>query len=128
VADVNNDGYLDLAVGNYQGGVAFYKGVAKDPLGIDINDHLIHFNFELFPNPSSNNVTVQINNQRGKTYLLEVYNVLGQFISSHNILYNTLTLDTQNLNDGVYLYKVYEVSGHNDKITGALTKRLIIKH
>lgn len=128
VADINNDGYLDLVVGNYQGGVTFYKGVATDPMGIDINDHLIRFNFELFPNPSKENITVQINNQQGKTYVMEIYTILGQFLSSHTILYNTLTLDTQNLKDGVYLCKVYESGGHNNKITGALTKRFIIQH
>lgn len=128
VADINGDGYLDLAVGNYQGGVSFYKGVATDPMGIDVHDNFIHFNFELFPNPSNNNVTIQINNQQGKTYLLEIYNILGQFLSNHTILNNTLTLDTQNLKEGVYLYKVYELNESNKKTTGALTKRLIIQH
>ena len=127
VADINGDGYLDLAVGNYQGGVSFYKGVATDPMGIDEQDYFIHFNFELFPNPTSNSVTIQINNQPGKTYLLEIFNILGQVQSSHVISNNTLTLDTQHLNEGVYLYKVYEISDNNTKITGALTKRLIIQ-
>ena len=128
VADLNNDGYLDLVVGNYEGGVAFYKGVDTDPMSIDAHDYLIHFNFELFPNPSSNNVTIRINNQQGKTYALEVYDILGQRLSSHTIFNNILTLDTQHLNDGVYLCKVYESVNGTTKITGALTKRLIIQH
>jgi len=128
VADINNDGYLDLVVGNYQGGVSFYKGVATDPIGIKTNEYLIHFNFELFPNPSTSSVTIRMNKQQGKTYLLEVYTVLGQLMSSHTILNNSLTLDTQSLHEGVYLYKVYELGDNNTKTTGALTKRLIIQH
>ncbi|HET6228249.1 MAG TPA: FG-GAP-like repeat-containing protein, partial [Bacteroidia bacterium] len=128
VADINNDGFQDLVVGNYQGGISFYKGVATDPVGVDEHDYLIHFNFELFPNPSNDNVTIRINNQQNKTYLVEVYTVLGQLLSSHSISNNSLTLDTQNLNAGVYLYKVYELDRNNSIVTGALTKRLIVQH
>jgi hypothetical protein len=126
-ADINNDGYLDLVIGNYQGGVSFYKGTSKKIIGIP-EGNLIHFNFDLFPNPSTSNVTIRITNEYNKTYLLEVYNVMGQFISSHTIMNNQLTLDTQNMQQGMYLYKVYEVDNNVTKKTGALIKRLIIQH
>ncbi len=127
-ADIDNDGYIDLVVGNYQGGVSFYKGTYKNIIGIDEKDNLIHFNFDLFPNPATNNVTIRINNEYNKTYLVDIYNVMGQFISSHKIMNNLLTLDTETMQQGMYLYKVYEVDINNTKRTGALIKRLIIQH
>lgn len=128
-ADIDNDGYMDLVLGNYEGGVSFYKGVDQEIIGINENDNLIHFNFDLFPNPSTNNVTIQITNEHHKTYSVEIYNLMGQFISSHTILNNQLTLDTQRMPAGMYLYKVYEVDNYTAyKKTGALIKRLIIQH
>jgi hypothetical protein len=126
-ADINNDGYLDLAIGNYQGGVSFYKGIKEKIIGVP-EDNLIHFNFDLFPNPSTNNVTIRISNEYNKTYLLEIYNMMGQFVSSHVIMNNQLTLNTQNMQQGMYLYKVYEVDNNVTKKTGALIKQLIIQH
>jgi hypothetical protein len=128
-ADLDNDGYMDLVVGNYEGGVSFYKGASKNIIGINEQDNFIHFNFDLFPNPSTSNVTIQITNESNKIYQLEIYNLMGQFISSHKIMNNRLTLDTQTMQAGMYLYKVYEVDNATaNKKTGALIKRLIIQH
>lgn len=127
-ADINKDGYLDLIVGNYQGGLAFYKGVPKDIIGIDTHDDFIRFNFDLFPNPANSSVTVRINQEHNKIYLVEIYNLMGQMLNSHVITNNQLTMDTGDLPQGMYLYKVYEVDARYTKKTGALTKRLIIQH
>lgn len=127
-ADINNDGYIDLFLGNYQGGVSFYKGSSKSIIGIDTHDGFIHFNFELFPNPANSNVTIRINFEYNKTYQVEIYNVMGQQMESHIITNNLLTMDTGNLQPGMYLYKVYEVDAGRNKLSGALTKRLIVQH
>jgi hypothetical protein len=128
-ADIDHDGYMDLVVGNYQGGVSLYKGSSKNVIGIKEQDNLLHFNFDLFPNPSTMNVTIRITNEYNKTYVVEIYNMMGQFISSHKIMNNQLTLETQQMQQGMYLCKVYEVDiNTSSKKTGALIKRLIIQH
>ena len=127
-ADIDNDGYMDLIVGNYQGGVSFYKGVSKNIIGIDAYDPFLDFNFELFPNPATNSVTIRINDEHNSLFLLEVYNLMGQYISGQVITNNRLTLDTQAMEQGMYLYKVYEVDNNHVKKTGALIKRLIVQH
>jgi hypothetical protein len=127
-ADLNNDGYLDLIVGNYQGGVSFYKGVSKDIIGVDTYDALLHFNFDLFPNPADNSVTIRIHYEYNKLYTVEIYNVMGQMMSEHLISNNLLNLDTGNMSPGMYLYKVYEVDANHVKRSAALTKRLIVQH
>ena len=131
-ADINNDGLMDLIVGNYQGGVSFYKGVTA--LTTSNIDNLIHFNFELFPNPANNSFTIHILNLpdgsqvKNNEYVLEIYNVMGQVITSEKITNNALTLHTENFSQGMYICKVSEINEKGQKQTGSLTKRIIVRH
>lgn len=126
LADLNNDGYLDLVIGNYEGGVSFYMG-ASTINGMH-DDHLIHFNFESFPNPANTYITFKINQEQNKLYLLEIYNIMGQFMGAHIVSNNLLQLDTEPMPQGMYVCKMFEVGNDHTKKTGALTKRIIIQH
>ncbi len=124
--DINNDGFIDLIVGNYEGGVSFYKGVTA--LTTSNIDNFIHFNFDLFPNPANNSFTIHILNEENKIYVLEVFNVMGQIITSEKIADNSLTLHTENYSQGMYICKVSQINEKGQKQTGSLTKRIIIQH
>ena len=126
MADIDNDGYVDLIVGNYQGGVSFYKGVMA--LTTNNMDNMIHFNFDLFPNPANNAFTIQILNEENKNYEFELYNMMGQLISKDKILNNTLNYSTTALAQGVYICKISEINAAGIKITGSLTKRIVVHH
>lgn len=125
-ADINNDGLMDLIVGNYEGGVSFYKGVTA--LTTSNLDALINFNFDLFPNPANNSFTIHILNEENKTYVLDLYNVMGQQITSEKINNNILVLNTEHFSPGMYICKVSEVNEKGQKKSGSLTKRIIIQH
>lgn len=127
MADINNDGYVDLIVGNYEGGVSFYKGVSS-LTSINSIDNLIHFNFDLFPNPANNSFSIHILNEENKTYAFELYNVMGQLLEKDKIMNNTFTYTTSNLSQGVYICQVSEINGYGVKTTGSLTKRIVIHH
>ncbi len=125
-ADVNNDGFMDLIVGNYEGGVSFYKGVST--LTTSNIDNSIHFNFDLFPNPANSSFSILILNEENKNYVLELYNIMGQLISSDKIENNFITHSTQNISWGIYVCKVSEINTSGVKQSGSLTKRIIVQH
>lgn len=125
-ADINNDGLMDLIVGNYQGGVSFYKGV--NALTTSNIDNFIRFNFDLFPNPANNSFTIRILNEENKIYELEIYNVMGQLISSEKIINNIIVIPTENFSQGMYICKVSEINEKGQKQSGSLTKRIIVRH
>ncbi len=125
-ADINNDGLMDLIVGNYQGGVSFYKGVTA--LTTSSIDNFIRFNFDLFPNPANNSFTIRILNEENKVYELEIFNVMGQLISSEKIINNIIVIPTETFSQGMYICKVSEVNEKGQKQSGSLTKRIIIRH
>ena len=126
-ADLNNDGLMDLMVGNYEGGLSFYKGTSSFT-GINNNDNFIRFNFDLFPNPSTNNFTIKITNEENKIYLLEIYNMMGQQISKEKIINNTVVVDSQSMKPGIYICKVSEINSLGIKQTGALMKKVVVQH
>lgn len=125
--DLNNDGYLDFVIGNYEGGIAFYKGVSSLN-SIENNDNTIHWNMEVFPNPANNCITVQILNNTTSNFHVEMYNVMGQLIASQKIINNALTISTENLSQGIYICKVVELTTDNKIKSGALTKRIVVQH
>jgi hypothetical protein len=127
LADIDNDGFIDLIVGNYEGGVSFYKGVVSLATS-NVLDNLIQFNFDLFPNPANNSFTIHILNEENKIYELELYNVMGQLISTDKILNNSLNYSTASISPGVYICKVSEINSNGVKTTASLIKRVVVRH
>ncbi|MGQ0829683.1 MAG: T9SS type A sorting domain-containing protein [Bacteroidota bacterium] len=125
LADINNDGYLDMAVGNYQGGVIFLKGVSA--LSVNDPDNTIQWSFDLFPNPADHSITIRIRNEKNSAYQLELYNVMGQLINTQKIL-STTTLNTEQLSQGIYVCKITELSNSGEVNSGSLIKRIVIQH
>ncbi len=126
-ADIDNDGLMDLIVGNYEGGVSYYKGISSPTNIIDaINP--INWTVELFPNPANKNATIKIKNTSVSIYIVELHNGLGQLILSQKIINNLLTLNTEQLKQGFYICKVSELNADGSLKTGALAKRIIIQH
>ena len=126
-ADITNDGLMDLVVGNYAGGVTFFKGTTS-ATAINENDNFIHFNFDVFPNPANDHFSIKILNQENKIYFMELYTVMGQLISSEKIETNLVSISTSTLKQGMYICKVSEINIQGIKQSGSLSKRIIIQH
>ncbi|MCE9539633.1 MAG: T9SS type A sorting domain-containing protein, partial [Bacteroidetes bacterium] len=125
-ADINNDGYMDLVVGNYQGGVSFYKGQSS-PSSVTYPYNFIQWYFDLFPNPADNTINLKIRNDNNSSYSLDLYTIMGQLISSQEIINNSILLNTQGLAQGIYICKVSELKTGGIK-TAEQIKRIVIRH
>jgi hypothetical protein len=127
-ADINNDGYLDMVLGNYQGGLSFYKGIATSQVGItNTTIPTFSWNVNLFPNPANTSTTVKIKTDKTATFKLELYSVLGQLIHTEKITDNILTLDTSSLPQGIYVCKISKTSTENSAIETQV-KRITVQH
>ncbi len=125
-ADINSDGYMDLVIGNYAGGVAFYKGTPTIITGSSNAESAESWNVELFPNPANHNITIHIKNSGSSNYTIEVYSVLGQLLVSEKMNGSRHLLDTENLSQGIYICKLSENSSASVK--NAVVKRIVVKH
>lgn len=124
-ADIDNDGYMDLIVGNYQGGVSFYKGVSA--LSIP-TEKLMNFNIDIYPNPANDIINIKIKGTYGTSYVLELYNLLGQLITTKKITESQLLLDTQPFKQGMYICKISALDNRTFKRIGMQSKRIVIQH
>lgn len=125
-ADINADGYMDLVLGNYEGGLSYYKGVSSLTTTNNL-DSDIGFNFDVFPNPANNTVTIRIINDAKTEYKIELYDMKGGLISSTNIENDLFTYNTEPLSQGIYLFKVSTQDGKSGR-SAVLTKRVMVKH
>ncbi len=123
--DIDHDGYLDLIVGNYEGGVTYYKGVSTL---ISVNElaNNLTWNFTLFPNPAVNTITIKMNNDVPSTYSIEIVNVIGQLIHSEKTTATTNTISTENFGSGIYICKVSELTAEGKLKTSSQIKQLVI--
>ena len=101
-ADINNDGGMDLIVGNYGGGAAIYMG--------DSNTVSVHelsyspFNFSIYPNPATGYIDISIEAKSRLPVTINIYNALGETVySQHDLKIMSLNrIDVSNLPKGIY--------------------------
>jgi hypothetical protein len=125
-ADINADGLMDLIVGNYEGGVSFYKGVSMITTADNI-ENFIDFNFELFPNPANASLNLHLISDLNEEYIIEFFNTLGQKIITIPVNGNFIAVNTENLSNGIYICKVSKAM-NGKVISGSLTRKVLIRH
>lgn len=81
-----------------------------------VNEQNVKTN-ELYPNPTQNDVTINISSEINSTVLFEIYNELGEKISTQNIslIYgiNKVSIPTATLNNGIYFIKINNETSNN---------------
>lgn len=107
--DFDNDGKLDMILGNLRGGLAYYKG-KEDLLSIN-NEHKL--NVELYPNPNSGSFTIEL----PENAQFKLYSVEGKLLHEQTLLRGVSSINTS-LPSGIYFVEVISNSyqHYRDKI------------
>jgi hypothetical protein len=99
--DLNDDGLADLIIGNYRGGVSFFKG----DLTSGLKDSLKEKIYSIYPNPSSSRLRISFN--KNETYDIHIFNQIGQLLKSFsNVNQNEFSVDVQDLPNGQYIIQL----------------------
>ena len=80
VADLNHDGFVDLAIGNYSGGITLFKGKTPDPFGINGNGPAKQV-FSIYPNPSGGEFEVKFGTSGD--WMVRMIDVRGRVVMQH---------------------------------------------
>ena len=111
VADLNQDGKLEMVVGNYRGGVSFFS--QSDEIAISVHDLKQHDQFVLniYPNPSDHYINIEISGPAlHKQAVVEIIDLPGKTLLRKSFVTTgspvTTRLDIQGLASGIYFCAV----------------------
>ena len=119
--DINNDGYIDMLIGNYAGGVSFYKGIDPNLMSINETKPNSDLLFNLFPNPAKDAINLELSNNYNNEISIQIFNFLGQNVCETKRLNNNkIKINIKNLQNGIY----FCVIKRQDKIQ---TRKFIVE-
>jgi len=104
--DIDNDGFLEMVIGNIRGGICFFKTDLKSEItgAITISSNL---QLQLYPNPSANLLVVDVNNAFTPKKI-KIYNLAGQLMDDRRY---AREIDLRNLAQGIYVLEVVTQRG-----------------
>jgi hypothetical protein len=102
IADLNNDGQPEFAVGNKRGGVAIFS--AAIPSSNKLTASIKNANLKIWPNPAKEQITLEFETNIEEDIEFRLTDALGRTLLIHqidsgNTLYN---INLPNLYDGIY--------------------------
>lgn len=117
--DLNADGFIDMAAGNYAGGVIMYKGVMPGPSDItkqSISKQVL----KISPNPSKSYIQVEL--PESSTWNLSIYDSFGHLVLRYSITGAIGVIDINKLRSGLFLV----VASQNKNISENYYGKLLI--
>lgn len=111
IGELNGDGQMELLVGNFAGGLNFYKGSDQPPVS-GIEGNKMKLSMQLGPNPTAGYLTVSAGSDEGLLQA-EVYDCFGNLHLSEVLMAGQLhTLDLSKLSAGLYILKCSAINRH----------------
>jgi len=124
VHDFNSDGYLDMMVGSFSGGLNYYKGIKAPGVGINETSDF-NPNIKAFPNPIDNYVNIEFNEEESiKNVILDIFDISGRLVfNSQYSSPHKLRINTSEFKNGIYIVQLRMTSYRNN--TSIQTLKLI---
>jgi len=103
INDIDNDNIPDMIIGNYCGGLSYFKGDTLNTSSVNLlkNEKLL-----AYPNPTKDILSIQTK-INGK---LEIYNIIGELLLSEYKIYEHHHIDIVNLPSGIYIIKLQNIT------------------
>lgn len=110
VADVNNDGGLDLVVGNVAGGVTFYKGDGNTVISVSEQQSNIS-TILIYPNPAKNNIIIDFGDNKLTDASVVLIDMVGRTLFSKKVTHQKETIYLNEFAQGIYFVKFSNKNG-----------------
>jgi len=104
LADLDDDGYMDLLVGNYRGGLSLYKTILADCVPTVATQNPTERPLVIHPNPANTWLQVTLPGNSAATW--RAFSALGQLVASGTVTGGQFTILTNSWTAGVYFLEV----------------------
>ena len=123
VSDFNHDGYPDILIGNYAGGISYFKGILPPEMTISIKNIADYAEkMTIFPNPATEKISILLNESDVGTRKIQIFNQQGQLVHFGDCSKNPIEIETWNWQNGIYFVQVLT------KESPIMTKKVMILH
>ncbi len=109
LADLDNDGYLDMVVGTHGGGLYYYQGKEYKISLPEEPANSISTALNVFPNPGTGIYTIELENQSASS--LKVFDLTGRLIIEKEITEKQVTVNLNSQAEGIYIFMVQTPDG-----------------
>jgi hypothetical protein len=117
--DLTGDGRLDLVLGNYSGGLGFFRGLSTN---FGIQEDALAPECNMYPNPASGSLTLQFNSFDVAPKQVFISEISGRRVLAANTKDNVLYLQVGELPAGIYFV------GVNEPGRAQMIKKLVVSH
>lgn len=116
--DLSGDGRLDLMLGNYSGGLGFFRGLLTQ---FAIEEQDAQLDCELFPNPAGATASLKFNSFNVSLKQVTVTDLSGRVVSAFTSRSNVFEIPVAALRSGIYFVSIRSAGG-------STVKKLIVSH
>jgi len=123
IGQLSNDGYFDLIVGNYAGGLNYYQQVKNPPVA-EISEQVTNMSsVEVYPNPVKDFIFIKGDNLTlDQLVNISIFNAASDKIYNADfILKDKKQIDISSFKSGIYFYRI-SLSNCNINYTGRFIK------
>ncbi len=123
--DLNNDARLDLMIGNYSGGLTFYKGLSTQY--INIAETILYKSLTVFPNPASENINIVFSSFNVSPKKLQVLDLSGRCVKEIRFRDNQIQLNVSEFASGIYFLNI-QLFDLGNSLQNTFTQKISISH
>lgn len=125
IADLNNDNFPEMVLGNLGGGLVFFLGTEAPADTVGIANYVINdLNLNIFPNPANEilNIKVTPNVTNAK---IKIFNILGVLVFEQDYdNLNFISINISNLQKGVYFLNFQTIKNNQPLI---INRKIVVQ-